>query len=270
MAINYSKAIKKSLYFCIQPKRWIPVFLINFVMFLIVYSAFQIGLGGESIIASGWTLMLTVFFGVLLLGSVLTSIWITGAVVYQSYKEKEFEKSFRISCSRYSDLFLVLFATTILSLIAAIFIIIPLIGILLSSILIVVIYLSFFFVIQEVIINKKQWVVAIKNSYALFRENILLLVLLAIITELISVLIALPFQIPGALYSSEIAGSLASSSNFFGISLFSKFSVVEKISEPLFFILMIIYMIGSSVATVFSLKIKTEFYLQMKKRFFRL
>jgi hypothetical protein len=259
MGINYSDAVKKSLYFCIEPKRWLPLFVTNFVTFLLAYTVLKID-----------TVVSLLFLGVLFPLLALINIWIIGALVYQSYKDKKFEESFRIAFSRYVDL---LFATVLLGVmvfVVASFVFIPIIGFIISAIMVALITLAFFFYQQEIIINKKRWRDALRNSYAIFRKNVLTLVLIAIIVGIGARLIRLPFELPLVMYSVDVYSSITSNTGFFVFSFFSELPSTGNILDPMTFVLMLVFSIGSAIAGVFSIKSVTEFYLQMKKRFFHL
>ena len=107
MAIEWGLLLKRGLGFCWNPKRWLPFFITDLACTLLtlIYIYFNMDnlLSVLMVLSLGNTAYLANFLAfltpIILIGIAcgLINLWIKGAVIHQSYREKEFRKSFDIS-----------------------------------------------------------------------------------------------------------------------------------------------------------------------------
>jgi uncharacterized membrane protein (DUF485 family) len=214
--VKYAEIIKKSLHFCVSPKRWVPIFALDLIIFsiFIIFALSNVGflqsLVGTPNPATIMT-MIGLFVGAfaLMVVWVLTRLWVTGAVIHQSYKPKEFHKSWGIACRKYPAMF---GATVIVVIISIVLGIIPLVGSLLSAIASVI----FFFFLQSVIVGRKGITGSLHESWYIFFKNLakfkmttkdknfrLFLVIEVIITALFAIA---GFFMPSMLFIAALIG----------------------------------------------------------------
>lgn len=205
MAIKWGFTIRKGLGFCWRPKRWLPFFItyttFTLLALLYIYCGTGTFLSMMVSLVSGSAAYLPAFLGFLapliLMGiaCAMINLWIKGAVIHQGWREKEFGKSWRVSCKRYPPLFTVAVFTGILAYLAGLSYIpkaIPsagYVGVLFSFIVSAALY----FPLQIVIIRGQGFWNSLVGSWQLFidqareklinRKSIFLLIL---ISEVIS------------------------------------------------------------------------------------
>ena len=252
--MEWCKILKKSFIFSIDIKRWLPFFGLN-SLFLILGLLILTNFIGTKQLSSSFSSILDI----LVLGVIfvtvypLLNLWINGAIVYQSYKERDkIGKSFRQSYNRYLSL---LGATIIVGIINVFVSIIPYIGFIFS----ILISLIFFFIYQGVIVKGLGFDETLVHSYKLFRKNWATIVGIYIVLALIVILILGVFSIP--LISLLV-------SLFFSLKTYSLISIMSLIYSNLIYLVItgIITLIGFAISQVFYLKAQTEFYLRLKRK----
>lgn len=264
--VRYGEALSKALKFCVQPKRWVPFFILDLAFFLLatwfILSNLSVVISIMLAVSTSPFAIVSVLGYVVILGVafiiwMLLRLWIQGAIVHQSYKEKEIKKSFRIACQRYLSLLGVMVVITVVS---AGVNFVPWIGWILS----IIVGLIFFFVFQSVIVGRLRFEKALVDSYNIFRKRPLSVFLAWLVITIIATVITLIFAIPGMMmvwnaitpYLSQLTTTTATASVLFVLLTNSTILIVGGI----------IFLIGVAVSTSFSLKAQTEFYLQLRKR----
>ncbi len=200
MAAKWGECLRKGLGFCWRPRRWLPFFVANLACGLLIllyihYNA-EASISMLSALSSGNTAYLALFVGFLVpifligIACALINLWISGAVIYQSYREGEFRKSWGISWKRYPPLLAAVIATGILTYLAGL----PFapsgiyagnLGLLLPFVVSAILY----FPMQIVIVRGRGAWDSLAGSWQLFRDqareklinrrNLLLLVLIS-------------------------------------------------------------------------------------------
>lgn len=166
-SLNYQQLLQKSIRFGISPKRWLPLFLVDWVFFSIM--VFGV-LANDSLVQGLLSLHLATLTaaagGILFLGLVwfLLRLWVTGAIVHQTYRPRDFSKSWTASRERYLSLLGSMIILMIASTIAGM---VPFLGQLLSLLVGVV----FFFILQSVMIRKRGSLNAATESWNLFMKH---------------------------------------------------------------------------------------------------
>jgi hypothetical protein len=326
MSINYGSIIKNAFKFSFDPKRWLWFFILDVVFFslalavvfsnITALSSMLIALNtGAGLTGLGTWLNWFILAGACFIIWSLIRLWITGAIIHQSYKEKEFKKSWNISCKKYLSL---LGAVIIITLISYIIGNIPLF----SLVLPIIVSTVLFFALQGVIISNLGFYQALKNSWNIFESNIrkfkpsvknslfavwlIILIISAIIAGYISfvspifILFAVVLWISVAIVSWFLLYSrvffMLLITYFFSIVIVGIFSIpgiivlfnvflntiltgamnTQSLISAMFLIrewtgfliiAAIIFLVGVAISSVFTLKIQTEFYLRLKKKF---
>ncbi len=242
--MEWCKTLKKSFIFSIDTKRWLPVFAADiFFVLLVLLSIFWLGgLSNYSIIL--------IFLEIFIIVS-LAKIWIKGAIVHQSYKEKDkVKESFKLSYNKYFSLF---GAAIIVMIISGIVSIVPVVGVIFS----ILVSLIFFFIYQGVIVKDFKFNETLEHSYNIFKKNWSSVIGIFLVLLLTTGLIMLVFLIP-----------LISIFIHYLVSLSSIENIINAItSNPIPLIVTgILGLIGFSIGQVFSSKAQTEFYLQLTKK----
>jgi len=107
--VKYEEALSKALKFCIHPKRWLPFFIVDLAFFSLgiwfVLSNLSVVISVMLAVSTSPFAIVSVLGYVAILAAgfiiwMLLRLWIQGAVVHQSYKEKQIKKSFGIACRR--------------------------------------------------------------------------------------------------------------------------------------------------------------------------
>ncbi len=267
--INFGDALRKGLRFCIEPKRWLPLFILDATVFGIVIHTLLTGMNSimESLIEIEGNSMAPFpvagyFIGLLLLGVMwyVIRLWILSSLVHQSIKPMDIEKAYRLS---FSMLHKVIAATLLLAIISSIVGTIPLAGWIFS----IIISLMFFFMMQGIIIDKLGVITTLKNSYGIFRKDpfdvFVVWFLIAIISTLILGLFSLPLVASffGVFFSAVGLTGTIDSGAMALLLIYLQENVVHFVAMGL------VALLGVDVSQVFSIKAQTEFYLQLKKKF---
>jgi hypothetical protein len=268
MKIDYSGSLMKAMRFCILPKRWLPFFVIDLSFASVALIAlvanmpyfiyFLSGLEDLSMLGPALNLLLSLML--LFAGWILLNIWITGSLIHQSYKEKEFGQSWSMAGKKYLSLLGVAAITAIISLIVGV---IPYIGWLIS----IFVGLVFYFGLQSVMVKGNGFMAALKDSMDIFRKHPFKVFLAWLVVSALSLLILLVFAIPvlALLFNMIIdLSSLAGTEAGAAVLMNLMFAVQNQMPQML--ITGAIALIGMAITRTFALKAQTEFYNQFKKK----
>jgi hypothetical protein len=279
MRIDYAEALKKGLKFCVRPKRWLPFFIID-LAFLSIAISLVLGnlssfmyllMGVEDLALIGPAITFFILLFVMIILWALVGLWITGALVHQSYREKEFNKSWRVSGGKYFSLLGVMVAIAaivlFISFISSIVALIPFVGAGLSVILSIVsliVGLAFFFAMQGVIIKGDGFVKALEESWKIFKHQPFKVFLMWLVISGVSFFIMLIFALPAiailfSIFADILVGGPVTAGTFMSIA----FAIQNEL--VLLVVAGIIFILGLGIARVFSIKAQTEFYEQIKK-----
>jgi len=264
--VDYGKVLSKSLKFAFSPRRWLQFFILDLIFFSILFAAFFNSLTeivamivsmstAPATVLSFMGLLAGLFIVIAIYG--LLKLWITGAIIRQSYKENEkMKKTFMFSKSRYLSL---LASSIIVGIIVVIVSMIPFIG----AFLAIIASWVFFFFIQSVVISKYNFHKSISNSYNIFVKKPLHVIIMWIIVTIISAIIAIVFALPIVVEVFALVGGFSGLLSATGMSM----ALVYLMNNVhILFILALIYLIGNSIATTFQLKAGAEFYLELNKK----
>lgn len=271
--VDYGKALSKGLRFGINPKRWLQFFILDLVFLSIGLAIFLPNLSEVLPVVMGYSQDLAgalsmagfvVSIMVVFVVWMLVRLWLTGAVVHQSYKEKDkISKSFNVAGRKYLH---ILIAIIIVTIIAGGVSMIPYVGWLISF----VVSWIFFFVLQGIIVSNMGFWRSIENSYKIFRNKPLQVFLAWLLIAIVTVVIYTIFSIPAMFLFFGIFASLGPM--FMGAQpmpseVIASLNQVLQTNMPTLIVVVIIALIGLAISQVFALKAQTEFYLQLKKRF---
>lgn len=248
--MDLGKSIKKGLRFCINPKRWFPFFLIDLLGFAFLIAIFNTANLFELSISTLPVLFLEIIL--LFILWFVAKLLINGAVIYQSYKEKDYKNSFLKS---YRKILSMLGASVVILAINIFVNTIPYIGLLLMFISLLV----FYFVYQNILIKNMKFNESLEYSFELFKNNWCFLIITAFVLGILSGIILLIFSIPLLYVSFTILVSAWGTTTL---------GILEIINSKLsyLFIYFLIAMIGKSISRVFYIKAQTEIYLQIIKK----
>lgn len=171
--IEYGKALSKGLNFSVKPKRWLQLFIVHGIFLSITLALFLPTLPTLFSYMANPTIAALSVFPVALLYMVsvvilwvLAGFWITGAIIQQSYKEKDgMLNTYKYSCRRYPHMIL---STIIVTITVILVSLIPYLGSIASNVL----GLIFFFVLQGIIVSKLNFWDTIANSWDIFENNL--------------------------------------------------------------------------------------------------
>lgn len=253
--VKWLESINLGLRFSVLPKRFLPFLFSDIAAILVVL-----------VIASGNTALLEMTLsggvlpmeavsilvaGVIIFGIwIIVNIWITGAVVHQTRKPKEYKESWQVAFKKLPALILALIVISVLSFAVSL---VPFAGTLLSFL----VAMSFLFVNQFIVLDGAGFSRSLVCSVMTFRNKILGVLFTWMLSVIFTTLIISVFTIPlltsffflGSEYSGEDITSMMISQN-----------------ATWFYAIGLILMIGISISRVFALKYLTEVYLQFKKK----
>jgi hypothetical protein len=267
MNIDYAGPIKKAFGFCIQPKRWLPFFILdlafaavglslilsNSMTFLLLMTAPEAAMSVSGEVAV-MILELIGLFAVWL----LATLWITGAVIHQSHKEKEFKKGWTVSRQRYLPLIGVSIVTAVIGGIAGM---IPFVGWVIS----IIVGLIFFFALQGVMIKEEGVMKSLEDSWHIFKHQPFKVFLIWLLIAALSFMLIIAFALPILALTISVFLSIAGTGGT--IAPADLINVVNMIQTqfPLFAAAGIIAILGFAIVRAMSIKAQTEFYLQFRK-----
>jgi hypothetical protein len=255
MKIDWSKIIKESFLFSIKPRIWLPyllldVFCISAMLLTIFYNISQISVAMST---QSITMLIKYLWPALfiLIIWILTRLWIDGSVIYQSFKPKDFSKSWKYSFKKYPSMFS---ASMIIVVLTLVFGLIPYIGWIIN----IIISLIFFFTLQAIIVKNKGYFEGLSDSYNIFKKKWLFVLVMYVLILIIALGITIVFSIPITAILMNIF-----SPNMTIVSLL----LLIKEQLPLILISGVILILGIDISKAFSLKAQTEFYLKLTKKF---
>lgn len=265
--VDYGKALSRGLKFGFHPRRWLPFFVLDVIFFalmLIVVTgnlssiiAALLALSTSPVAAASLIGYIAIFFIIFIIW-MLVRFWVIGAVIHQAYKEKEFDKSWRISCRKYPS---ILVAMIIVAIISGIVGAVPYIGWIFS----IIVGLVFFFVLQGVVISNFGFYKALTNSWEIFKKRPLSVFVMWLAITIISLIILFIFALPIlAVFLNTIFANMVNLTA--ATPDFSSVLLAFLANLPMFVVGAIILLIGMAIANAFVLKAQTEFYLQVKKK----
>jgi hypothetical protein len=267
--LDFGDAVGKGLRFCIEPKRWLPLLVLDgavlgMVLLFLLTNADMIITG---ILGTQDNPLVWLSFGGYILGMILVfslwyilRTWVMGSIIHQSFRPREFEKGFKVSLNR---LHKVIVAVLLVALISGVLGSIPYAGFIVS----IVIGLAFFFVFQGIILDDLGVVSTLKNSWKLFRESPFDVFIAWLIIAIMSLLIMGVFALPliGSVFSLFL--NVVSATGTLDSGSLALLLVYIQSNISTFAALGIVALVGLELSQVFAIKTQTEVYLQMRKSF---
>jgi MFS family permease len=267
--VNFGDALKKGLVFCVEPKRWLPLLVLDMAVLCVVIITLLSGMNGiisRAVQSQGDPLALMgiagLIIGFILLGVAwyLVRIWIIGSLIHQSFRPREIRKGYLLSLSR---LHKIVGVTILVAIISGLVGAIPLVGWLLS------IFLGwiFFFMLQGVILDDLGIVSTLKNSWRIFRKSMFDVFIAWLLITIISMAIFGLFSIPlmtiffGMFFNSVITGAVNDPGFLALASLYLQTNLALIVAYGT------IALVGLELSQVFAAKAQTEFYLQLRKKY---
>ncbi len=270
MKVDYGKIIGKAFHFSYQPRRWLPLFVVDAAFILIALAIFMsnadaiismvTGSLGDSVDTAYAASILNIILvlGLAFVVFMVIRLWVTGALVHQSYREKESKKSWVIARKRLITIIIVTILTGAIGMIGGV---VPVVGWVVS----LVIGWIFFFIMQAVIIDNLGAIESMRKSYQIFAKRPFEVFALWLIVVIISMSIVILFAIP---LIASFMGSFVTLAMAEAASAESMAFLVLALQNNLLLgtLLGLLAVVGADIATVFSLKAQTEFYLHVGKK----
>lgn len=274
--IDYVAPLKKGLIFAVKPKRFLPLLILDIAAFFVVLLATMLNLSEITNILNAASMVskansfglfnflwLGLGFVVIFIVWGLIRLWIAGALVYQSYREKEYNKSWTAARQRYP----VYLAATIIA--AALFVGLAFIPFI--FLFAIIFGLLFFFISQTVMLGNRGVLGSLRESINIFEKNPLKVIAMAILSVIVILVIKLIFMLP--LWFTLIplfpADTTMTTEAVSPGPLMSMITFLLS-NLPVLVPGIIIYLIGQAVADVFFIKAQTEYYIQLKSKKFKL
>jgi hypothetical protein len=286
---DYGGILSKSLKFGFHAKRWLPLFVVGllFSLFSTMLSYQAINnlpsdltmlnqVSAEAIAYGVNMLWMGIISFVVLVVYIIVTILILGAIIQQSYKEKEsISSTYRFSMKRFPSLLVLSILETVIALavigVAALIMfglsIIGLAGLILGLIILVgsVVFLglSLMFSQYALIISGRSVIDSIRESYAIFRQRPWSVLAAAILLLIVCGLISLVFYIPYIAYTFSIVLQ--------NLTVFTSLGSVDVQmlmydNMPLLIAVNAIAMLGYSIVVCIATKGLAEFYLAWRKK----
>jgi len=261
--VNYGKVLGDSLKFSVAPKRWVPLFALDAVFFTsalayIIANIFMfksiVGSGGGGLaVVSTLIGAFLVLFAVFIIWMLLR-IYVAGAIVHQSVKPKEFNKSWAVARQRYLSLLAVVILISVLSLIVGM---VPYIGWVLS----IIVSIAFLFSIPVVVVRKVSFDDALREGYKIFRKKPGEVFLVWLLITIVSGIIVVIFFTPVILSAWGVFMPMA-------ISGGGNFAVLSELVSKGWYLLPsgLVFLVGLAITNVFALCATTRFYPEFKKK----
>ncbi|MBN2101298.1 MAG: hypothetical protein JW716_00310 [Candidatus Aenigmarchaeota archaeon] len=263
--VEYGKILGDALRFGVEPRRWLPVLVLDAVAFLLAFSylmsnalAIQQLVQGNInalLMASSVAGMVGMISLVFIIWSLLR-LYIVGALIHQSVKPKEYDKSWKVSKERYGS---ILGVGIVVGVISGIVSMVPYVGWVFS----IIVSLMFFFAMQIAIAKKSKFDEALRESYGIFRKETVNVFIAWILTSILGGVIIMVFMIPmmATIWSIMLPAMMTMQANSNGIEVLSMLIMNGWTVVPA----AIVYLVGLAYVTVFSANAQTNFYLKMKK-----
>jgi len=324
--VKYLEILKKGLMFGVQPKRWLPFFIVDVVIFSLLVGFV---LSNDLLTASLLGVLvnpanLITFQGlagvfVLLISWFIVRLWVMGAVIHQANKEKEFSKSWMISLRKYPSLLGAMILIMLISLFAGT---IPFI----ANVLSILVGVVFLFNMQAIIVKNRTVISSFKDSYSLFKKHFnpitfndkrfFVWLAIVIVLGIFSSFVYQTFTPPSLSVGLSLVGTAGFWITFSALAFLLFYSrifriwlaisiisgiitilfafpalgiAISSLSQelltvggnaylPAFLLYFLsnlevlvlagmVFIVGSSIATAFTLKVQTDFYNHFRKRF---
>ena len=266
--VNFGEALRKGMGFAAEPKRWLPLFVLDAIVLLVFIYGFLAGApeffdlmassGSDPLFGAQVATLVGNFILVGIVWYVLR-LWLLGALVHQSAKPREYEKSFKVS---FNNIHKIIVATAVVAIITTIVGAIPVIGWLFSILL----SIAFFFILQGIILDRLGVASTLKTSWKIFRKDpfdvFISWFLISVVSSLIMLIFALPllFYVGEFFFSAAIAGTFETGGSAMVLAYFQE-------NMAMITVLGLIALVGMEAGQAFAARAQTEFYLQLKKRF---
>jgi len=266
MNIDFVAPLKKAFAFCLEPKRWLPFFILDLAFVAIGFTLIMSNsmtflsmmMATSGVEMSGEAAVLLLELVGLFAAWLLATLWITGAVIHQSHKEKEFAKSWNFSRNRYLSL---LGAAAVTAVIAGLAAAIPTVGWIIS----ILVGLVFFFTLQGVMIKGQGIMKSLEDSWHIFKHQPFKVFLMWLLITALAGIIALIFALPIIGLTTRVVLDVAGTGgSITPADLMNLISTIQM-QFNLFVVSGIIFILGLSIVRVMSIKAQTEFYLQLRK-----
>lgn len=264
--VDYGKTITEGLKFSFTPKRWLPVYAVDLTAFVSIYFLFMSNFAAIRTviegISSGYQVLFSLVNLVVITIAILVSLafvrlYITGSIIHQSYKNKEYSQSWRVSKERFWSLFAASFIITIAT---TAFAFVPYVG----WIFTVILGIMFFYALPPVIIRKMKFDDALTESIHLFKEKFPEVIITYILIAVISLIIMGFFMIPAFIAAWNVLLPILIN-NGANLENFGFFDVLQHNAVYLFPSVLVL-LAGQSLVTVFSLFCQTNYYLEIRKK----
>ncbi len=267
--VNFGDAFRKGLKFCIEPKRWLPLLILDTAALAVVVVTLLSGMSGvmDSLLDAQNNPLAMVslsgyFIGFMLLGTAwyILRMWIMGSIIHQSFRPRELKGGYMLSLSRLHKVIVTALIVAVISGLAGA---VPYVGWIFS----LVITWAFFFIFQGIIIDNLGIVSTLKNSWGIFRKSpfdvFIAWLLIAVISALILGLFALPIM--GMFFGMLFSSIMTSGSMGPGFAALLTVYLQNNLATVV--ALGFIALVGLELSQVFAIKAQTEFYLQLRKTF---
>jgi hypothetical protein len=263
--VDYAAVFSKAAHFAVKPERWLQFFILDAVALLSViilaaanFERYITLFAQSSTNPALFFALLAEFIPFVIICIVywLVRLYIMGALIHQSYKEKEITKGYHTARQRYWSLLAAVIVVTIISFVLSL---IPFVGVIFTLIA----SWAFFLVMQSVIVSKRGVSKSLQESWYIFKKHPGTIILVFIIITLISLLIvgvfALPLLIMFANVTIPVAGSGSAATAALLASRFAS-------ALPIVLVGLLVALVGLAIANTFAVKAQTELYLQLRKK----
>ena len=251
MKVNFGGAVSRGWKFAKNTQRLTAQFLIctiavmSFLLPVIfLYRNITIGALQSSALVQSYVWLFVALVVIILLLTYSTLMF-----MHNYANQKALGKSADYAKSRYLRFLL---AMVIVGTISSIAEIVPFIGLILSF----VAGLIFFFVQQEIAVRNSGLSKSFSNSYEIFKRNWFKVFLTLVISGLAGLLTIIVFAIPLFVVAFGTIGPAITSGQFITALL---------ANMPLFAVTGLVLLVGVALATLWTIGIKTDVYMQLKK-----
>ena len=257
--IKWVESLEESVKFSVQPKRFLPFFVLDFVVLMIFFTLFSSGSMALALMpymegALPVGVLNMIAGGVAVFAAwVLLNIWITGSLVHQSWKPKEFRQSWKASLKRYPSLLMSLIIVSIVSFAASS---VPVAGLILSYI----VSMMFLFVNQVIMIDGRGFYKSLKSSTLTFTRRPFSVFLCWLFSSLIAMLILAVFSVPMLMLYFYYAAEYGAENALMYMMLYSDKILLYAGSAVL--------VLGFAVSKAYGVRFLTDIYMHLRKKKF--
>lgn len=165
MKLSFRDVVKTSLYFSVNPLRWVPAFSVNtFFSIALLWWSLAVAENSASMTAMA-SFSIAAQMVLLIIAWAMVDLWVDGAIVWQSFREKEFIMSWRVALKKYPRIFTITLIASIISVVASY---VPVLSIALS----IGVSVILFFVIQHALLGDKPVLAAFQSSWSGFIRDV--------------------------------------------------------------------------------------------------